>query len=488
MHVLTVGPPGRRLWMGKLALLAIACALAAASGGAGTARAAAPLSIAVAGDHFVNGAGQTIRLLGVDRPGTEYACEQGWGYTSGSEDAADAAAIAAWHANAVRVPLNEDCWLGIDGLPSGGLTEAGYRQTIESYVADLNAVGIYAILDLHWSAPGDVPADGQRSMPDDHSVAFWSSVASTFAADPAVLFDAFNEPYSPAADGFAAYPVSWACWRNGGCTVPDAADGTTPVAGQTYTAVGMQQLVDAIRATGASQPILLGGLSYANDLSGWLANAPSDPDHQLAASFHNYDGEACQTEACWDDTIAPVAAVVPVVTGELGEDDCSSDFDDGYMSWADAHGISYLGWGWFVVDGADCHTISLITDEAGAPASPNGVALQDHLAALAAAGSGTGSSGSGTSPGGPSGSGTSPGGGTASTRRPTAQPSPRRRPRGRRRARRRRTRRSGRRLNETAHAADSTAMRHLPSPSDGPRRPRTRGRDHGRGPILEGVR
>ena len=110
--------------------------------------------------------------------------------------------------------------------------------------------------------------------------------------------------------------------RDGGCTLPVTVDGTDPGSDpQTYTAVGMQALVDAIRATGASQPILLGGLSYANDLSGWLAHEPTDPDHQLAASFHNYEGEACSTLSCWNDEIAPVAAQVPVVTGEFDEND-----------------------------------------------------------------------------------------------------------------------------------------------------------------------
>ena len=61
---------------------------------------AAPLSIAVVGNHFVNGDGQTIRLLGVNREGTEYACEQGTGYSVGPEDASDAAAIAAFVAAA----------------------------------------------------------------------------------------------------------------------------------------------------------------------------------------------------------------------------------------------------------------------------------------------------------------------------------------------------------------------------------------------------
>jgi hypothetical protein len=342
---------------------------------------AAPLAITVVGNHFVNGSGQTIRLLGVNREGTEYACVQGTGYSVGPEDAADAAAIASWHANADRIPINEDCWLGINGLPAYG-TADGYRQMIESYVSALNADGIYAILDLQWTAPGSFPANGLRTMPDDHSQAFWSSVASTFAGNPAVVFDAFNEPHS----------VSWSCWRNGGCAVPDAADGSTTGPTQTYTAVGMQAIVDAIRGTGAHQPILLAGLAHGNDLSGWLANMPSDPDGQLAASFHVYQPNSCTTTSCWDSTVAPVAAAVPVTTIEFSESDCSENFDNTVMAWDDAHGIGYLGWGWFLLT-RHCQSLYLIMDWNGTPAFPNGTALHDHLAALAAAGGGSGAPG-----------------------------------------------------------------------------------------------
>src|ERR1700742_5134596 len=74
-----------------------------------------PLSISIEGNHFVNGSGQTVRLLGVNHPSFEYACEYGYAYNDGNMNAPDAAAIAAWHATAVRVPLNENCWLGING-------------------------------------------------------------------------------------------------------------------------------------------------------------------------------------------------------------------------------------------------------------------------------------------------------------------------------------------------------------------------------------
>src|SRR2546423_15410972 len=105
--------------------------------------------------------------------------------------------------------MNEDCWLNINGVApaSGG---APYQAAIQSYVKLLHQYGLYAILDLHWNAPGTTKATGQQVMPDaDHAPAFWTSVASVFKSDPAVLFDLYNEPHD----------ASLSCGRNG-CTAP----------------------------------------------------------------------------------------------------------------------------------------------------------------------------------------------------------------------------------------------------------------------------
>ena len=96
---------------------------------------------------LVDDSGRTVRLLGVNRSGAEYACIQGWGIFDGPVDAASIRAIASWHANAVRVPLNEDCWLGIDGVKKryGG---AAYRRAIVGYVRLLHEHGMYVELSL----------------------------------------------------------------------------------------------------------------------------------------------------------------------------------------------------------------------------------------------------------------------------------------------------------------------------------------------------
>jgi endoglucanase len=414
-----------------IALAVLSCVLAGASGKAAQTR----LEISISGNHFVNGlngTGRTIQLRGVDISSSEYACVDDYGYDNGDYTDATAAAIAAWGANAVRIPLNEDCWLNTNlpaGDPYGG---AGYQQEIESFVSDLNAHGIYAILDLHWTAPGNQTALEQQPMPDmDHSPAFWTSVATAFKSNPAVVFDLFNEPYDPTdqrsgSDLNAADAVTWGCWESG--TEPDLVGGGAPPlpcytqayddsGNQTtrYQIAGMQTLLSDIRNAGATQPIMAGGLDYANDLGdtndvngggqGWMQHAPDDPLNQEAASFHNYQGKGCDNQTCWDSSIKPVAAHVPVVTGEFAEDNylaagCNaspgaSTFDGRYMNWADGNKVSYLAWVWLVDDppqpGDDaCDRHGLLSSYNGTPVAPNGTAVHTHLTALAATGTGSG--------------------------------------------------------------------------------------------------
>jgi endoglucanase len=213
------------------------------------------------------------------------------------------------------------------------------------------------ILDLHWNAPGARLAASQQPMADlDHAPAFWSSVASTFRASPAVVFDLYNEPAG----------ISWRCWRNG-CLLP-----------QGWRAAGMQTLVNAVRSTGARQPIIATGIDSGNDLSSWLRYRPFDAAGQLAAGLHAYNFLPCASVTCWNHTIAPVAQQVPVVTTELGEVDCRDSFINNFMPWADSAGVSYLGWAW---NPAGCRAPSLVSSWDGRPTA-YGMGLRTHLSKL----------------------------------------------------------------------------------------------------------
>ena len=86
--------------------------------------------------------------------------------------------MLSWGITAVRMPLNQDCWLGVDGAPQVAERRAAIERRSPLGWAMLNAAGLVVILDLHWTAPGGSVADGQRAMPDAQSVTFWSSVAA----------------------------------------------------------------------------------------------------------------------------------------------------------------------------------------------------------------------------------------------------------------------------------------------------------------------
>ena len=332
-------------------------------------------ALKVSGNKIVTAAGKPYRLLGVDRSSGEFACVQGKGlWDSGPVDQASIDAMKTWNIHAVRIPLNEECWLGLNGSPSG----AAYQQGVKDYVNLLVANGINVILDLHWTwgayttGPDwhckDERATCQKPMPDaQYAPQFWTGVANAYKGNNAVVLDLFNEPYPDLASNWDK-TLGWQCLRDGGtCT------------GIPYQVAGMQDLVDAVRATGATNVLMIGGLEWANDLRQWLAYKPVDPLNNLAASWHAYSNNACASASCWDSQVAPVAQQVPVVLGEFGQDNCGFDYMKTLADWADAHGISYLAWTW---NPWGCTTGAvLIKDFNGTPEPGVGEGYKAHLLA-----------------------------------------------------------------------------------------------------------
>ncbi len=309
--------------------------------------------------------GVPIQIRGVNRSGTEFACVQRGEIFDGPADDASLAAIVAWGANAVRIPLNETCWLGINGVAPAA-SGAAYRDAILAYVDRVKAHGMIPILDLHWAAPGDRQATEQLPMPNrDHTPELWRHVADTVKDDPYVVLELFNEPWP---DWNQDTDAAWRCWRDGGSC-----------GGIDYQAAGMQELVDAVRSTGAENVILAGGIRFANTLSQWLAYRPTDPLGQLAAAWHIYSSGFCADQACYDGSPAAVAAAVPVVATEIGDEVCGSTFMPALMDWLDAHDAGYMAWVWNTWTGC----MRLIDSYDGTPRGSYGRMYRDRLQSYA---------------------------------------------------------------------------------------------------------
>ncbi len=318
----------------------------------------------VSGNQILNNQNQLVALHGVDKSGTEYECLAG-GVFDGPSDAHSVTVLQSWAINIVRLPINEDCWLGINGV--GGAT---YQNAIVAYVNMLTAANIAAIIDLQWNAPGTTLANQQVPMPDsDHAPAFWASVAAAFKSNSSVIFDLFNEPYP---DNNQDSPAAWACLKNGG---------TCP--GVSFSTASMQSLVNAIRTAGSTNIIMVPGVQYTNTLDQWLENKPTDSSGNLVASWHSYAGQICSSPTCWTTNIMPVLQSVPLIAGEIGENDCQDTFINPLMAYLDANGGHYLAWGW---NSYDCSNFpGLISDYNGTPTG-FGVGFRDHLLNLAGQG------------------------------------------------------------------------------------------------------
>lgn len=341
--------------------------------------------------HLVNGANQIVQLHGADRAGSEWSCLYGATFNDHT-DQASIDAMKAWNINAVRIPLNEDCWLGINGVDYGG---AQYQAALKTYVNLLTSNGMAVILDLHWAAPGTEQANGQLGMADaDHAFIFWSQVAAAFASKGAsdtsqnsmVIFDLFNEPFI----------TDWNCWFNGGTCAVDY--NKVP-----YQVVGMGQLYNAVRGSGAQNVVIMGGLGYSSDFSQWVSEVSTlKGATNIAASWHVYSNNAnynnyqysCPNEwnnysgTCPSALQTAEQANIPSVLAAgypfiVGETEVSYE---GYPSllnwwknqldWIDSQQQSYLAWEWNTVAPPE-----LISNFDGTPTA-SGQVYKDHLAAF----------------------------------------------------------------------------------------------------------
>ncbi|HEU5080180.1 MAG TPA: cellulase family glycosylhydrolase [Opitutaceae bacterium] len=213
------------------------------------------------------------------------------------------AAVEDWKANAIRLPVKESYWFGREkGQSDGG---AAYRQLVDESIREITSRGAYVILDLHRFG----------AVRPEH-VDFWKEAAAVYKNRPGVLFDIFNEPHS----------ISWEVWRNGGWVEErkKLADEDTFLSAeevartkQGFESPGMQKLVEAIRAVGARNVIIAGGLDWAYDLSGVVNGfALHDPSgNGIMYSTHIYNWKRD-----WAGKVLGAAERYPIFVGEVGAD------------------------------------------------------------------------------------------------------------------------------------------------------------------------
>jgi hypothetical protein len=297
----------------------------------------------VVGNQVLDKDGNVHLFHGVARPSME------WSATGENITKTDFQLMAGWRTNVVRIALNQDYWLP----GANGAGAASYQENVLQAVEWAKQAGMDVILDLHWSDKGDlhISKADQQQMADVNSITFWQSVADTYKDDGRVLFELYNEPET----------ISWDVWQNGG----------TVTSG--FTAVGMQQLYDAVRSSGATNIVIVGGIDWAYDLSGVPTHLIQGENIMYATHPYDYGNKQ---PSDWDRAWGFLTATAPVIATEFGSHDCSTSYTSQLIQYADAHGASWTGWAWYV---NGCGFPSLITDWSGTPSAP-GQVVKDALA------------------------------------------------------------------------------------------------------------
>jgi hypothetical protein len=209
-------------------------------------------------------------------------------------------AAAADNANLVRFQVSE---YGLD--PASSEYSAAYVQQVRNGIEMARSLGMYAMVSLQSEPPAGQAASGHRCpLPDAGALTDWNELAAMFQGDPGVMFELYNEPGLPATSN------GWSQWLNGGTIVYGSG------IGDSCTAIGMQQLVDQIRADGADNVIVLPSLGGETNLAGMPAvTDPANPsDPQLAYGVH-YPNLPLGVSS-WDKAFGNFSARAPVLVTE----------------------------------------------------------------------------------------------------------------------------------------------------------------------------
>ncbi|MEI6519982.1 MAG: cellulase family glycosylhydrolase [bacterium] len=217
-------------------------------------------------------------------------------------------AVDDWKSKIIRLPVKDEFWYGKGpGQKDGG---AAYRELVDNVITLITNRGSYVLLDLH-----------RFLAPSQAQVTFWTDASTKYKNHPGVLFDLFNEPHG----------TSWEIWRNGGFVEDKNAPADedaflTPeekaLNAKGFHAVGMQKLVDAVRATGAKNIVICGGLDWSYDLTGIKDFALEDKTgNGIIYATHIYPWKFQ-----WKEKVLCIADKYPILVGEVGADIKKMDF------------------------------------------------------------------------------------------------------------------------------------------------------------------
>jgi len=323
------------------------------------------------GNKILNEKNEEVRLTGVN------ICSLEWNSKGDNVLSSAREVFTNWNCNFIRLPLSQDRWFGkVSDWSTPNPKDGGvqYRKIVDDVIKLAFSSGKYIDLDLHWSNAGVWGKNiGQHSMPDDNSLEFWLDVAEKYSNNPAVLFGLYNEPRD----------ITWEVWRNGGTVNETENRGKKDEKKHNYNTPGHQKILEKIRALGANNIIIAGGLDWAYDLRGIaltyaLKDTPEGNGIMYDSHiypFKEWDGKN------HDAKVLCIADKYPVLIGEFGIDPDGQwgavkfpSWLSGMLDWMDTNKLNWAGWCFHTAA-----TPNMISDWKYTPTKHHGAIIKQRL-------------------------------------------------------------------------------------------------------------
>jgi endoglucanase len=282
-----------------------------------------PPLLQVEGNRFVDEKGDTVQLRGVAI--TEPLMLASGDHTHlGEWEEELFEVLYEWGAEVIRIPINPP------NFSNYGATRS--LKVLDQAIEWAGKYGMYIIIDFHGLG---FPPDGYNkydwaATSESGMINFWKTISRRYAGNNTVAFyEIYNEP-GRERDGPARLD-DWLTWKE-----------------------LSERVIAAIRENDNETIVIVGGMSYGNDLS-FVLQAPIEGAN-IAYATHPYPGTSRWTT--WSKAFGDVPEYYPVILTEFGFDnEQSSDeflqessfvgsgrYRETLMEYIEEHGLSWTAW------------------------------------------------------------------------------------------------------------------------------------------------
>jgi len=249
-----------------------------------------PQAFAIDGNRIEDESGDPIVLRGMSSMDPVLKKHSEWPEWDGVWSADEFAAMSAWGAQIVRLPVHPIGWRDYG--------EAEALSVLDQTITWAAAQGMYVIIDFHsigWpptetydDSYGDSIYLTSKAEIED----FWRAVSTRYAGDDRVAFyEVYNEPVNLNSPDHIGSADDWETWR-----------------------IFVEEVIDVIRTNDPNKPILINGLQWGYDLSFVAAN----PVNRASVVYGTHPYPHSDWRIGWDDAFGTLSEAYPVMVTEFG--------------------------------------------------------------------------------------------------------------------------------------------------------------------------